>query len=186
ALTPPAAPDDFVALCVAALTDHKDHATLLTAWQTVVRERPNAHLYLAGEGELEAALRAQVAALQLDAAVHFLGWREDIPDLLAAADLFVLTSHLEGLGTTLMDAQFCGLPIVATEAGGIPEVVEQGVTGILTPPRDPGAVARAILALAADPDRRETMGKAGRLRAQQMFVADRMVEQTFAVYHELL
>ncbi|HTL52475.1 MAG TPA: glycosyltransferase [Planctomycetota bacterium] len=185
-LTPAPLATDLVALCVAALTDHKDHATLIAAWRKAVDRDPRLRLYLAGTGELEPALRKQVTDLNLGSHVHFLGWRDDIPDLLAAADLFTLTSHLEGLGTTLMDAQYCGLPIVATLAGGIPEVVEHGVTGLLAAPRDSAAVAAAILALAADPERRATMGKAGRLRAQQLFVCDRMVEQTLAVYQELL
>lgn len=182
---PRLAPLTPVGLCAAALTDHKDHATLLHAWRAVVAVRPDAQLLLAGQGEEEPRLRALVAELDLAEQVQFLGWRDDIPRLMAAADVALLTSHHEGLGSTLMDAQFCGLPVVATRAGGIPEIVADQETGLLAAPKAPHEIASATLTLFADPALRARMAHAGRARAQQEFVFQRMVRETQAVYARL-
>jgi len=170
---------------VAALTDHKGHRFLLEAWSRVLADHPRAVLLLAGTGELEKQLRQQAAGLPAPGSVRFLGFQADVPGLLAALDLFVLSSHLEGLCTSLMDAMAAGLPVVATAAGGIPEVVEDGSTGVLVPPRDPAALAGAILDLLADPGRRERLGGAGR-ESVRRFDRTRTVEGTLAVYSEVL
>jgi glycosyltransferase involved in cell wall biosynthesis len=99
--------------------------------------------------------------------------------------VFCLSSHLEGLGTSLLDAMVFARPVVATAAGGIPDAVEDGVTGRLVPVRDAAALAQALLALLADPTRRTEMGAAGRRRFLARFTAEQMVEDTLAVYAEL-
>ncbi len=171
---------------VAALTDHKDHATLLEAWARVTRERPEARLVIVGQGELRAALEARARALALDGRVVFAGFRDDLERLLPAFDVFCLSSHMEGLGTSLLDAMCFGRPIVATDAGGIPEAVEDGVTGRVVPARDPAALAEALGASLRDASLRASWGAAGRRRFVERFTDARMVAASLAVFAELL
>ena len=167
---------------VAALTDHKDHATLLEAAGLVLRTRPEARFVIAGEGELRRALEARVREGGLAGRVVFAGFRDDVDRLLPAFDVFCLSSHLEGLGTSLLDAMTFGRPVVATAAGGIPEAVEDGVTGRVVPVRDPRRSPRRFSELLRDPARRRAMGEAGRRRFDERFTADRMVDETLRVY----
>lgn len=171
---------------VAALTDHKDHATLLEAASRAVRERPDVRFVIVGEGEKRAELVEHRRRLGLEDKVIFAGFRDDLDRLLPAFDVFCLSSHLEGLGTSLLDAMAFARPIVATAAGGIPDAVEDGVTGRLVPVRDAAALAQALVSLLADPARREEMGALGRRRFLARFTAERMVEDTLAVYAELV
>jgi len=170
---------------VAALTDHKDHATLLEAASRVVRERPHVRFVIVGEGEKRAELVEHRRRLGLEDKVIFAGFRDDLDRLLPAFDVFCLSSYKEGLGTSLLDAMAFARPIVATAAGGIPDAVEDGVTGRLVPVRDAGALAQALLTLLADPARRQEMGAGGRRRFLARFTAERMVEDTLAVCREL-
>jgi glycosyltransferase involved in cell wall biosynthesis len=155
-------------LCVAALSEEKDHATLLRAWQVVERERKDAYLVLLGSGKLRTALEALATALDLKGLV-WLGDRANVLDFIHGSDLVVLTSQSEGLGSALCEAQAAGKAVVATRAGGIPEAIEDGVTGLLAAPAAIGEIATAILTLLADPARRERLGRAGRLRALRLF-----------------
>jgi glycosyltransferase involved in cell wall biosynthesis len=170
---------------VAALTDHKDHATLLEAAALVVRVRPETSFVIAGEGERRQALLAQRQRLGLADHVVFAGFRDDLDRLLPAFDVFCLSSHLEGLGTSLLDAMAFARPIVATAAGGIPDAVVDGLTGRLVPVRDPESLAAALLELLGDPERRAQMGDRGRRRFLEHFTLERMVEDTLGVYAEL-
>jgi len=170
---------------VAALTDHKDHATLIAAAGIVVRARAEVRFVIVGEGALRPELEARVREGGLSGRVLFAGFRDDVDRLLPAFDVFCLSSHLEGLGTSLLDAMAFGRAVVATAAGGIPEAVEDGVTGRVVPVRDPARVAQALLDLLGDPERRRAMGEAGRRRFLERFTADRMVEETLRVYEEL-
>lgn len=170
---------------VAALTDHKDQATLMRAAAPVLRAVPEAWFVLAGEGELRARLEALSRELGLGERVVFAGFRTDLDRLIPAFTVFCLSSHSEGLGTSLLDAMCFSRPVVATTAGGIPEAVEDGVTGLLVPPRDPEGLARALIGLLGDPARLEAMGGAGRRRFEAAFTVERMVEETLAVYREL-
>lgn len=166
---------------VAALAPHKDHATLLRAAAEVVARRPDVHFAWVGEGECRAALERQRAALGLEANVHLVGFRADAPGLLAQFTVFTLSSYLEGLCTSLLDAQSLGVPIVATAVGGVPDVVEDGVTGRLVPGRDPQALARALLGALDRPE--ESSQWAGLARESvRRFGADRMVERTLEQY----
>lgn len=178
---PPGAP---VVGNVAALTAHKDQATLLAAAALALPRVPGARLVIVGRGELEDALRAQAHRLGLADSVVFAGFRTDVDRLLPAFGVFCLSSRTEGLGTSLLDAMCYGRAVAATGAGGIPEVVEDGVTGRVVPPGDAEALALALVELLADPARRERMGQAGRRRFLERFTADRMVEETLAVYAE--
>ena len=170
---------------VAALTGHKDHATLLAAAARVLARRPETRFVIVGEGELEPSLAAQARALGLEGRCVFAGFRNDLDRLVPAFTVFCLSSHMEGLGTSLLDAMSFAVPIVATAAGGIPEAVSDGITGRLVPPRDPDALATALVEALESPERRAAWGAAGRRRFEERFTADRMVETTLAVYREL-
>lgn len=170
---------------VAALSGHKDHATLLRAARLVLDRAPGARFLIVGEGELRPALEDLHRSLGLGAACVLAGFREDVDRLLPAFTIFCLSSHMEGLGTSLLDAMAFARPVVATRAGGIPEAVEDGVTGRLVPPRDPQSLAAALLELLGDAEGREAMGRAGRLAFERRFTDARMVDATLAVYEEL-
>jgi len=175
--------DVVVVLCVAALEDHKGHETLLSAWERFAAQHPRAHLLLAGTGALRNALELRSGSLPR---VRLLGFRDDIPDLLAAADVFVLTSHQEGLGTAVMDAMICGLPVVATRAGGIPELINDEMDGLLAPVRDAVAVAERLERLLVDPALRIRLGTAARSTAERRFLASAMVDAYVGLYARVL
>jgi glycosyltransferase involved in cell wall biosynthesis len=171
---------------VAALTDHKDHATLVEAMARLRPRVPEARLVVCGEGPLRNALDQQVRARGLEDRVVFAGFRGDLDRLMPAFSVFCLSSHLEGLGTSLLDAMAFGLPIVATAAGGIPEAVLDGENGRLAPPRDAAALAEALAAVLGDDARRRAYGEAGRRLFLERFTAERMVDATLAVAAEVL
>jgi glycosyltransferase involved in cell wall biosynthesis len=170
---------DLMVLCVAALTEDKDHRALLAAWREIAAARPRAHLLLAGEGGLRHELTGLAAG---SPRVRFLGFRDDIPDLLAAADVFVLASRHEGLGTTIMDAACCRLPVVATRTGGIPELVSDGVDGLLVPLGDAAALGQALARCLDEPALRERLGAAAAQTAATRFHASAMVEAYAGIY----
>jgi glycosyltransferase involved in cell wall biosynthesis len=179
------ADDEPVVLCAAALVAHKGHRHLLDAWADVERTVPRAVLLLAGDGDLGPSLAAQARALGLGR-VRFLGWREDVPDLLAASRAFVMTSVEEGLGTALIDAFFAGVPVVATAAGGIPDLVEDGITGDLLPVGDHAGVARALVRVLTDPGRTTATVAAARNRAEARFHYRAMAAGYASLYRELV
>lgn len=166
-----AGPGVALLLNVAALVDHKDHATLLRAAARLHDAGQPFRLVIAGEGPLRAELEALRGSLGLADEVAMPGQLDNavLADLHRAADLFVITSHLEGLGTAVLDALAVGLPVVATAAGGLPESVIPGRTGWLAPPRDAAAVADAIAAALADPE----------ARAQAAAEGPRLVGETY-------
>ncbi|HXF74030.1 MAG TPA: glycosyltransferase, partial [Actinomycetota bacterium] len=174
-----------VVATVANFKIHKGHRHLLEAASIVRRSLPEARFVLAGVGPTEPRVREQAAALGLDGSVVFAGLRDDAPRIAAASDLFVLPSEREGLPIALLEAMALGRAVVATRIGGIPEVVEEGRQGILVPPRDPAALAEAILALLGDPGRRARMGEEARRRAAD-FDLRRAVRRIEDVYEELL
>lgn len=170
---------------VAALVPHKGQRHLVEAAALVVRQVPDARFVIAGEGELRAALEKQIKDHHLEKHVILAGFRPDVLSLHKAFDLFVMSSLTEGLGTSLLDAMACGKAVVATQAGGIPEVVVDGTTGLLVPPRDHEAMARAIVTLLKDDGLRRRMGEAGLARARDGFSAERMVQDTLRVYQRV-
>jgi len=171
---------------VAHLTDHKGHIYLLSAIPLVLKEFPHCFFLFVGDGELKDVLIKRAKILGIKDKVFFTGFREDIPQILSILDLFVLPSHLEGLCTSLMDAMCVGVPVVATTAGGIPEVVENEKTGLLVPPKKPKALAEAIIKLLKDEDKRKIFAVEGKKRIIQNFTASQMVEKVEQVYLSLL
>lgn len=171
----------------ARLHPMKGHVHLLRAIPQVMRAVPDAHFVLAGDGELRAELEQQAAASGLAGRVHFLGFRSDVADVTQLYDVALLPSvSLECLPYTLMEAMALRKPVVASRFSGIPEVVEDGVTGTLVPPRNAKALAEAIVDLLRDPDKARAFGEAGRRRVEEMFTLQRMLDETFALYEELL
>ena len=154
----------------------------------MLEKNPHAVVALAGDGELRESLERQAERLGVASHVRFLGFRRDVPDLIHAADVFVLPSHLEGLCSTLIDVMLAGRTIVATTAGGIPDLlgndVDEKPVAWLVPPRDPKSLAETINHALTSPVECAEMRERAARRAAQHFTADCMVEATLAVYRE--
>jgi len=180
-----AAADAIVIGTVAALAPHKNHADLARAAAIVLRARPDVHFVWVGEGECRGALERQIEALGIGGRVHLLGFREDARALLAQFTVFALASYLEGLCTSLLDAESLGVPVVATAVGGIPEVVDDGRTGRLVPGRNPEALAAALIEVLRDPAAARRRADLAR-ETVRAFGADNMVERTLQEYDGVL
>ena len=170
---------------VAALVPHKGHEYLISAAALVIRSVPDARFVIVGEGELEPKLRRQIRELHLERHVLLAGFRPDALSLQKGFDLFALSSVTEGMGSVLLDAMAIGQATVATEAGGIPEVVVDGRTGVMVPVRDPDALAAAIVTLLKDPALRAKLGAGGQKRVRDAFSVERMVQRTLDAYVRL-
>lgn len=171
---------------VGAYVDHKDSLALVEATPLLLQDLPDARVVFVGEGELRPAMEERIAALGLGGSVTLTGWRDDVGDCLAALDIFVLPSKLEGLCTSLLDAQAVGLPCVACAAGGVPDIVRPGENGLLVPPRNPPALASAMVELWNNQEMRGRFAKAGPRIVEAAFTVDRMVQGTLAVYQSIL
>jgi len=170
---------------VAALVPHKGQRHLIEAAHLVVQELPDARFVILGEGELREQLERQVRDYHLEKHVLLPGFRTDVIGCIKGFDLFVMSSVTEGLGTSLLDAMACARPIVATRAGGIPEIVVDGATGLLVEPRDHHAMAAAIVRLLNDEALRRRMGEAGYARVGERFTVERMLAGTVAIYQRV-
>ena len=167
---------------VAALVPHKGQRYLIDAAHLVVQQLPDVRFVILGEGELRDHLERQVREHRLEKHVVLPGFRTDVVGCIKAFDLFVMSSVTEGLGTSLLDAMAAARPIVATTAGGIPELVAHRVNGLLVPPRDARALADAIVGALGDAVMRQRMGDAGFARVTERFTVERMVAATAAEY----
>ena len=170
---------------IARLTEQKAHRYLFEA----MADTPGLatlHLLVVGDGELRDDLRGRADRLGLTGRVHFLGARRDLGDLLASIDVFVMPSLWEGLPLSMVLAMGAGLPVVATRVAGIPEVVQDGVTGFLVPPADVPALGSALARLVGDPDRRRTMGSAASAFVRPRFGVDGYVTAVTDLYDRLL
>ena len=180
--------DEILVLMVANLTHHKGHDTLLRAMPSILDRYPNVRLALAGSGELDEPLHQQMHVLGLDHSIRFLGFRSDIPDLLAAADLFVMPSLQEGLCTSLIDAMFAEIPVIATSAGGIRDLLgldsSEGPCGHIVEPGDSKSLSDAVLTAIEDPHAVNRLAQRGLVRAKTQFTHTRMIEGTLSVYRE--
>lgn len=180
-------PEDALLIgVVAQLIERKGHGLLLEALPRLLAEQPRLQVLFFGQGPLAAALEQQICAAGLRGRVHLTGFRDDLPELLPCLALLVHPALMEGLGVSLLQAAAAGVPIIASRVGGIPEAVEDGVTGMLTPPGDVAALERAIRALLSDPRLREQLGRAGAERVRRDFCVEAMVEGNLRVYRELL
>jgi glycosyltransferase involved in cell wall biosynthesis len=170
---------------VASLAPHKNHALLLEAAPLVIRARPRVRFVWLGEGGCRPALERRRAELGLQDRVLMPGFHPQAYALMRQFDLFVLSSYLEGLCTSLLDAQVLGVPIVATAVGGVPEVVEDGVTGSLVGALEPAALATAIVGALADPGRRSAWAAAGR-EAVTAFTSAATARRSVEEYRRIL
>src|SRR5262245_25614198 len=180
---PPSSP---LVLSIGRFVPEKGHRHLLDAAARIERTKPGVHWVLVGAGELETPLREQARALGLESRVRFTGWRDDVPDVLAVADVFVLPSENEGFGRVVVEAMAMARPVVATAVGGVPEIVRDGETGVLVPVSDPQALGDALRALLDDPARAARLGAAGCARAQSRCSLVAHVTGVERVYTEVL
>jgi glycosyltransferase involved in cell wall biosynthesis len=170
---------------VAALVAHKGQRHLINAVPLVLREVPDARFVIFGEGPLRAPLEHQIKTLHLEKHVVLPGFRDDVLSCIKAFDLFVMSSETEGLGTSLLDAMAAGKPAIGTDVGGIPEAIEDRVTGHVVPANDPASLARAIVRLLKDQALAQRMGQAGTARVKKLFSVEKMVEGTREAYQKL-
>lgn len=165
---------------------HKGLEFLVRAWPAVRSRHPRARLVLVGEGEDRAKLEREVAAARVSTSVTLTGFRTDVADALAAFDVFVLPSIMEGLGTSILDALAAEVPVVASAVGGIPEIITDGESGRLVPPEDPDRLAEAIAGLLDDPDTARALAQAGCARVEADYTEEAMVAATLAAYEGAL
>jgi len=177
--------DTFVFLAASRLAPQKDLVTLIKAFSGLPRE-PASLLLLAGEGPQRAALEKLTAALQEEDRVRLLGVRVDMPNLYAAADTFVMSSLWEGLPLAVMEAMAAGLPVIATSVGGVDELVQQHISGILVSPGDHVALRAAMREVQLGGRRRRELGEAAARRAREMFDVASMVKSYLATYRTRL
>jgi len=179
---------DVVLLALAQLSRRKGFDILLQALAQLADrdDLPTWCCWLAGDGEVGPALQSQADHLGLGKRVRFLGLRSDAPDLLAAADLFVMPSRAEGLGVAALEAMAAGLPVVASRVGGLADAVAHGETGQLVAPEDPLALATTLIELLKDADLRARLGAAGPAHVARNFSVQTMVDGYLALYREVL
>jgi glycosyltransferase involved in cell wall biosynthesis len=169
---------------VARLEAEKGHATLLDAWPQVLRSVPGAYLLIVGEGSRREALEQQAVDLRIAHRVVFTGRRDDMPAVTAALDVAALPSYREAQGLTVLEAMALGRPVVASNVGGIPEMIEDGVSGLLVPPHDAPALATAISRLLLDHSFADTIARAGHNVVRDRFCLERMVSDIEQVYDD--
>lgn len=177
--------DGPVWACVAALRPDKNHGDLLRSWAEVVAAHPGATLLIVGDGPARPDIERVISELGLADSVTLLGRREDVADILATVDGVVSASVDEALPTALIEAAACGLPVVATDAGGTREIVVDDVTGRLVPLRDVAALTEALLSTIGDPERADRYGRAGRARVEEKYSLNRWIDELNTLYAEV-
>jgi glycosyltransferase involved in cell wall biosynthesis len=170
---------------VAAMVGHKDYPTLLHAASQVIRKIPDITFLAVGCGPDVERIKKLHKKLQLDDRFLFAGSQEDVGPFLKSFDIFIMASKLEGLGTSILDAQALGLPIIATRTGGIPEIVEHNRSGVLVPPQDPTAMAVAIIELFEDESKRKTLGNNAK-ESVHNYSIEKTIEETLQLYRDLV
>ncbi len=170
-----------IAITVGRLHEAKDHQTMIRAIKLLLTGGGELQLVIVGEGNLLGELERTIESLGLKHYVHLLGARTDVANLLPEADLFLLSSQTEGLPMVLLEAMSCGLPIVSSDVGGIPEVVQDGVNGLLTAPENPQLFADTIQSLLNSDDLMEVMGKCNREKIKQEF----SIKETTKYYSDM-
>jgi glycosyltransferase involved in cell wall biosynthesis len=177
-------PDDVIFACVGRLEEQKNPLGLIRAFADVAESR--AHLILVGAGSYQDRVTAFIAEKNLQSRIHVMGVRNDIEDCLAASDVFVLASDWEGSPLAVMEAMASALPVVSTDVGGVPELVENGRDGILVAQGDMRSLGAAMQKLAGDADRRRELGASGRRRARSEFAVGAMTQRYAVLYQSLL
>ncbi len=179
-------PVDFVVLMVGIIRSVKRHVIALRAFQSLLDKHPAARLLLAGDGPMQKEMEQLARTLGIHERVRFLGHRDDVPDLMTAADVLLLTSRSEGVPQAVTQALGLGLPVVATAVGGVPELVMHEQTGLLIPPEDPQATTDALLRIAEDRQLAARLGVAGQKHAIANFSLTAMLDKTEALFYSQL
>lgn len=178
-------PDHLIIVVPARLHIMKGHRYLIEAMPKIVQQHPTVQFLFTGDGPLQEELIALARQHNVEPHIHFLGFRKDIVPIMKIAHLVVLPSiALEALPFALIEAHACSKAIVASNFSGIPEIVEEGKTGLLVPCKDTERLSTAINSLLADPKKRQRMGMAGRQRVEELFTLDMMLEKTFKLYQQ--
>ncbi len=177
---------DVLFACVARFAPQKNHALLLKAFAKGPASDPKAHLVLVGDGALREQTEQQAGVLGLTHQVHFLGLRADIPDVLGAMDVFVLSSDYEGNPLSVMEGMAAGLPVVTTAAGGVPDLLENGKEGLIVQPGDVLGLSNSMASLLRNREIRQSLGMAAARRAGEKFDVSRMVQAYEGVYENLV
>jgi len=183
------ADDDIVVGCVAVMRAAKGHRDLIDAIRPLMAARPKLHMVFVGAGSPTfEQTQAYVQELGLQHRIHLMGTRRDVPNLLAGFDIFALATQQEASGTVYVEAQAAGLPVIGTDVGGVPEMMRDGITGILVPVKDQPALQAALQRLIDDPQLRRDMGEAGRRMVwdEGVFSPARLAENTEATYRKWL
>jgi glycosyltransferase involved in cell wall biosynthesis len=180
------APDDFVVASVGRLHEQKGYEFLLPAVRNLLQDLPNSVFLIAGYGPLEEQLKDRARELNVASHVRFLGYRRDVPDILAACDLYVLPSLWEGMSNAVLEAMAAARPVIATAVDGNVEQVSDGETGLLAPPADSDALTEAIRRLSRDRELAARMGRKGRETVEQKFSLSAMTSAYLALYRRLL
>jgi len=171
---------------VGRLSVQKAPWIFIQAIPEILRKERDVRFLVVGDGELRDRMMDLADELDVSDRTMFLGFREDVPELLRVFDVFVLTSQWEGLGRSLTEAMYTGRPVVATEVEGVPELVRHERTGLLVPPRDVRSVAHGVIDLLSDPCKRQRLGEAARRQVRHAFGVERMVSDLEALYEEIL
>jgi glycosyltransferase involved in cell wall biosynthesis len=179
-------PNSIVIAALGNLRPEKDLETFLLAARHILDVIPSAEFLLIGDGPERDRLKQTVDELHLTKQVYFLSDRSDVADLLGAIDILVMSSSTESFPNAILEAMAVGRPVVATNVGGIPELVEEGQTGFLVPVRDPTAIADRVLCLYRDSDRRQRMGRAARARVESNFTVEDIVARLDGIYSSFL
>jgi glycosyltransferase involved in cell wall biosynthesis len=179
-------PHDKVIGVIGQLIPRKGHRYLIEAAPEILKHYPETRFLFFGQGPLQRHLEQLSKSIHIADKVHFAGFRTDLERILPCLDLVVHPATMEGLGVSLLQAAAAGVPIVATRVGGIPEIVHDGVNGLLVPPNDALSLMSAVIRLLGDPDRTSAMGRAGRQLIRKEFSTDKMVAGNLSVYHRVL
>ena len=171
---------------VGRLSNQKDPVTMIEAFYIVIKRFPNAHLTLVGDGELRDEILIKIDQLQLNGRVHLTGNKNDPWKIYHSLDLFIMSSIYEGLGRSITEALSCGVPVVCTSVEGVPEIVRDNETGILVPPKDPGALATGIIKSLNDMDNARKMAEEGRKFVNENFDVKKMVDDIDMLYDTFL
>ncbi|MFC2114653.1 glycosyltransferase family 4 protein [Bacteroidota bacterium] len=170
---------------VAALADHKDYYTFVNTAEVLTRQGINARFLIIGEGPLEDELKKYISSKNLSNKILFTGFRNDIPDILPELDVFLFTSKTEGLGTSILDAMACGVPVVSTNAGGIPEIVTHNENGLLADVGDSEQLSAAIIRLTRDTEFKKQIVINARHQLLNKFTKEEMARKTYLIYREV-
>jgi sugar transferase (PEP-CTERM/EpsH1 system associated) len=173
---------DLIVGTVGRIDPVKDQAALLDTLEVLSKDHPKLRILIVGDGPEHPRLEREIAARGLGGQAHLSGFREDVPEMLSLMDVFVLPSVGEGMCNTILEAMAIGLPVIATAVGGNPELVTDGVTGVLVPARDRHALAAAIARYATDAETRRRHGSAGQERVLREFTLRAMVERYLSLY----